>query len=132
MGSDDDQKGPGGRPPHEPDDVSTAIVESMVMRGHSQEMIAEAVGIAEKTLRKHYREILDRGKEAADAQVVQTAYQMATDGKHAGMTRYWLNCNVDDWSAPTERREVDAKHEHSGDGVKIYLPDNGKRESDDG
>jgi len=86
-----------GQPPHEPTDLSRTVVESLAMEGRTQEEIAEMIGLSQPTLRKYYRQEIDKAKMVADAQVVQTAYKMAVSGESASMTRYWLNCNTDSW-----------------------------------
>lgn len=50
-----DEKRRRGRPPHQPTDESRALVVAMVSRGAPVEEIARAVGVAESTLRGHYR-----------------------------------------------------------------------------
>lgn len=84
---------------HEPDAVTEAVVEALAMEGHDQQTIADRLDIHPNTLRKHYREILDRAKLSAHAQVVQTAFAMATSGENPSMTRYWLNCRSPDWAS---------------------------------
>jgi hypothetical protein len=51
----------GGRPPHEPDERTRAIVESVVAFGITQDDIAAHLGINGDTLRKHYRKELNEG-----------------------------------------------------------------------
>jgi len=101
--------GPGpttaGAPAHEPDEVTEAVVEALAMQGASQKEIAERIGIHRETLANHYREILDRAKEAAEAQVVKTAFQMATSGSDPSMTKFWLKCQSDNWT-PKEGKEL--------------------------
>jgi hypothetical protein len=66
-------------------------VRSMSAFGLRQEDIANCIGIrSPKTLRRHFREELDRSGIEANARVAQTAFQMATSGKHPLMTMFWL------------------------------------------
>jgi hypothetical protein len=59
--------------------------------GIKQEGITKMLGLrSPKTLRKHFREELDRGAVEAHAQVAQTCYQMANSGKHPQITMFWL------------------------------------------
>ena len=51
----------GGRPPHEPDERTRAIVESAVAFGITQDDMAAHLGINGDTLRKHYRKELNEG-----------------------------------------------------------------------
>ena len=46
-----------------------------------------------KTLRKHFRDELDRGRIGAEIKVRRTLYEMATSGKHLSATIDWLNRN---------------------------------------
>lgn len=61
----DRPRGP-GRPPHEPTEETREIVVAMVARGDGHAEIAEAIGVSEPTLLKHYEEELDTpGPQAA-------------------------------------------------------------------
>ena len=106
------QHKPKGRPPFEPDDQTREFVKLCVMGGIPQEDIAGVIGITDKTLRKHFRYELDTAYERANAKVVNTAFQMATDGKNASMTMFWLKTRMG-WKE-TQR------HEHTGaDGERL-------------
>jgi len=132
MASNDDSnssRGP-GRPPHEPTETTTSVVEALAMQGWPKVDIAEAIGISKPTLNKHYADILESAQVMANAQVVQTAFEMATSGASPSMTRYWLNCRTD-WQ-PSENVDITSDGEKvQGPPVSIYLPDNGKAEDDD-
>jgi hypothetical protein len=66
-------------------------VKSLVGIGTKQSDIAPVVGIrSEKTLRKHFREELDRGALEANSKVAQTLFQMATSGKCIAATVFWM------------------------------------------
>jgi DNA-binding XRE family transcriptional regulator len=131
MASNDDDtssRGP-GRPPHEPTETTTSVVEALAMQGWAKKDIAEAIGISKPTLNKHYEEILESAQVMANAQVVQTAFEMATSGSSPSMTRYWLNCRTD-WQ-PSENVDITS----DGDKIEspqavVMLPDNGKRDDD--
>jgi len=59
--------------------------------GIKQADIATEVGLrSPKTLRKHFRDELDRGRIGADIKVGKTLYGMATSGKRLSATIYWL------------------------------------------
>lgn len=64
---------------HIPSDTVRGKVEILAAMGYPQEFIASKLGMAEKTLRKHYRDILDRAIAEADFAVVQRLYKHATD-----------------------------------------------------
>jgi hypothetical protein len=70
-------------------------------------------GLSPKTLRKFFREELDKGGLKANYKVSSNMFKMATgDGKHAfNAGKYWLNCR-----APTEwnERVIPEKLELSG------------------
>jgi len=115
---------PGGRPEHEPTEVTAAVVEALGMCGHSNEVIAERIGIHRNTLTKHYGDILDNLELKANAQVQQTAFQMAASGENPSMTRYWLNCRSGDWN---NKKNVDVTSDGDkveGGGVNVVIHDN--------
>lgn len=63
----------------------------MAACGIDQEQIAARIGIrSPKTLRRHYRQELDRGSVDANTRVAQTLLKMATSGNHAAATIFWL------------------------------------------
>ena len=67
-----------------------------------QEDIAREVGLrSPKTLRKHFREDLDRGRIEAIIRVRKTLLEMATSGKHPSATIHWLNRQAGGQSRPT-------------------------------
>jgi hypothetical protein len=81
------------RPKLEPTHKQREFVRTLTGYGFSQEMIARRIGIrSPKTLRKHFREELDKGSLDANATVAQTAFQMAISGKHPLMTMFWMKC----------------------------------------
>src|SRR5712692_1101959 len=75
------------RPRFIPTDEQRRTVKLMSAYGIKQEEIAKMVGLrSSKSLRKHFRQELDRGTIEATAQVSQTLYKMATSGKHPAAT----------------------------------------------
>jgi hypothetical protein len=59
--------------------------------GVDQEQIAARIGIrSTKTLRKYYREELDRGAVDANAMVGQALFKMATSGNHPAASIFWM------------------------------------------
>ncbi|HTB11904.1 MAG TPA: hypothetical protein VK752_10045 [Bryobacteraceae bacterium] len=68
------------------------VVKVMSACGIRQEDIATEVGLrSPKTLRKHFREELDRGRIGADIEVGKTLYKMAISGRRPAATIYYLN-----------------------------------------
>jgi len=79
------------RPRIKPTAEQRRLVKSLSAFGVPQEQIASRIGIrSTKTLRKHYREELDRGTLEANTNVAKTLYQMATSGHHPAATLFWL------------------------------------------
>jgi predicted acetyltransferase len=67
------------------------MVRTMAAFGIAQGEIARSVGIrSAKTLRRHFREELDRAETEAIARVAQNLYQMATSGKNVAAAIFWL------------------------------------------
>jgi hypothetical protein len=79
------------RPKLQPTEQQRRLVKSLVAMGNRQEDIARVLGIrSPKTLRKHYRQELDRGALEANHNVAQTLYKMATSGQRPAATMFWL------------------------------------------
>jgi hypothetical protein len=67
------------------------MVKTRSAYGVPQEQIARQVGLrSPKTLRKHFRDELDRGETEANTKVAQTLFGMATSGDHPAATFFWL------------------------------------------
>ena len=80
------------RPRFEPIDPQRQLVKSLAAYGIGQEEIARKIDVSAKTLRRHFREELDRGATDANAQVAQAMYKMATSGEFPAATIFWLKC----------------------------------------
>lgn len=79
------------RPKFKPTDLHRTTVRSLAAYGINHEDIAKMIGLrSPKTLRRHFKEELARGSIEATAQVSQTLYQMATSGKDAACTIFWM------------------------------------------
>jgi hypothetical protein len=65
-------------------------VESMAGLGLRFDDIARIKNMSDDTLKKYAKEQLQRGRAMAKAQVMQTAFKMATSGKVPAMTMFWL------------------------------------------
>lgn len=94
-----------GRPPYEPNDKDRTMVRLLCAGGITQDRIAEAVGISEPTLRKHYKAELLIGKAQMDALAVATLGKaMQRGGKEAVAAAKWWTQSRMGWS---ERGIVD-------------------------
>jgi hypothetical protein len=78
------------RPAFLPSDDQRRMVKSMAAYGIRQEEIAATISVSAKTLRRRFRQELDRGATEANTQVGQAMYQMATSGKSPQCTMFWL------------------------------------------
>jgi hypothetical protein len=79
------------RPKMMPTEEQRRLVKSLSAYGITHEQIAQQVGIrSAKTLRKHFREELDRGAVEANANVAKTLYRLATSGTSPVSTIFWL------------------------------------------
>lgn len=84
---------------HEPDDHSRAMVEAMSGYGIPHDDIATVVGCDPKTLRKHYRDELDRGGIKANSKVAENLFKIATGKGREAVTAaiFWLKVRAG-WS----------------------------------
>lgn len=71
-----------GREPHEPTALSRGSVEMMAAAGVTSEQIAAVIGISGKTLRKHYRDELDRAVPKLILAAVGKLYNVMTRSKN--------------------------------------------------
>ena len=69
-----------GRKPFEPTKEQNAEVLTMALSGTPEDEIARVIGIAPKTLRKHFRETLDTAHTRANARVAGSLYSAAIAG----------------------------------------------------
>lgn len=75
-----------------PTEEQRHLVKVLSSYGIRQADIGTEVGLrSPKTLRKHFRQELDRGRIGANIRVGKTLYAMATSGEHASATIYWLS-----------------------------------------
>ena len=89
---------------YEPTPEQRRTVKPMAGFGTPYTDIAPFLGIDTKTLRKHFREELDRGMTEANAKVAQSLFQMATQGKNVAAAIFWMKARAG-WR---EKQEVDA------------------------
>ena len=80
-------------------------VKTMAGFGVPQEDIAIFLGIDAKTLRKHFRDELDRGVTEANAKVAQSLFQMATQGKNVAAAIFWMKARAG-WREKIEVKPV--------------------------
>lgn len=93
-----------------PTEEQRRLVKVMSGFGIPQPDIAAQIGIDAKTLRKHFREELDRGMTEANMRVAQSLFNMATTGGSVAAAIFWMKAR----SGWREKHEV----EHTGDGVR--------------
>ena len=84
-----DEKKKGGSPEHVPTEESRAKVADFTCAGFTQTDIAKYFNIDDKTLRKHYRDELDKAKLEMIRGLSQNAYRMALGGSEK-MTEFLL------------------------------------------
>lgn len=95
----------GGRPAHEPNENIRRVVKALAMEGKPRTYICEALGISRETLYKYYGDDIKNAKLIADEKVIQTAYNLAVDGEHPRMTKFWLQTQRG-WSKKTTIEHV--------------------------
>jgi len=88
-------------------DEQRRTVREMAGCGVPQKDISRAVGISEPTLRRAFRDELDRAAVEANNKVAQSLFQMATEGRNVTAAIFWLKTRAG-WKEPVH-------HEHSGE-----------------
>jgi hypothetical protein len=78
-----------GRPPYLPSDEDRGKVSLMNSLGIPQSQIALLLGIAPKTLRKHFRKELDLSAIEANCHVLTSLFEMATSRRSAAAAIFW-------------------------------------------
>jgi hypothetical protein len=78
----------------EPSEEQRRLVRAMAGFGVPQADIAAHVEIDPKTLRKHFRQELDRGTTEANVKVAQSLFQMATQGKNVAAAIFWMKARA--------------------------------------
>ena len=77
------------RRPHEPSKESRQLVQLHATIGTPQKVIADIIGIDDKTLTKYYRAELDQAMARANASVGGALFNKATKGDTAAMI-FWM------------------------------------------
>src|SRR5215217_4737723 len=96
----------GGRPSFEPSQSQRQMVEAMAGCGVPEADIAVVIGIAPKTLRRHFRDELDMGHIKASAKIAGNLYRIATGSGREAVTAaiFWLKVRAG-WREPLGSRE---------------------------
>ena len=97
----------------EPTEDQRRTVRALSGYGVPQDGIAIHIGVDPKTLRKHFRDELDRGSVEATAKVAQSLFNMATQGNNVAAAIFWMKARAG-W------REKQEMH-HSGEPVIIRV-----------
>lgn len=82
-------KSKGARPSHKPTPEQRQLVQLHATVGTPQSIIADIIGIDDKTLRKHYREELDQATAKANAAIGGALFNKAKNGDTAAQI-FWL------------------------------------------
>ena len=97
-------------------------VKSLAGMGLTKQQICALIGLRSvNTLRKHFREELDRAAPEALAKVRQTAFRLATSGRHPKMTLRWLERRAK-WSPGMRSRPEAGQAQHYRWTVEEYQP----------
>ena len=78
----------------DPTEDQRRTVKALAGYGVPQEGIAIHIGIDAKTLRKHFRDELDRGSVEATAKVAQTLFHLATVEKNVPSVIFWMKARA--------------------------------------
>ena len=92
-----------------PTDEQRRMARVMSGFGIPQPDIAAHFGIDAKTLRKHFREELDRGMTEANLKVAQSLFNMATTGGNVAAAIFWMKARAGWREKPLPDEEADAK-----------------------
>lgn len=80
-------------PSHKPTPETRAEVKALAAVGVREDEISKYVGIAPATLRKHYRDELDKAHIQANANVARALYTQATSGNTAAAI-FWMKARA--------------------------------------
>ena len=113
-------------PVFEPSEEQRRLVRAMAGFGMPQENIATPLAIDPKTLRKHFRQELNRGAIQANVKVAQSLFQMATEGRNVAAAIFWMKSRAG-WR---ERHDIHvstaAVHQLSDDALLRMITASGK------
>ena len=91
-----------GRKPHSPTTATRQMVQLHTTVGTPQAIVADMLGIDDKTLRKYYREELDQSLAKANATVGGALFNKAKGGDTTAMI-FWMKTQAG-WR---EKQEID-------------------------
>jgi hypothetical protein len=81
-------------PLFDPSDDQRRLVKTMAGFGIPQPAIAMHLQIDPKTLRKHFRDELDRGTTELNVRVAQSLFRMATEGQNVAAAIFWMKARA--------------------------------------
>ena len=85
---------PRGGVAYAPTDGQRRMVKVMSGFGIPQQDIASQLGVDAKTLRKHFRDELDRGMTEANMRVAQSLFNLATTGGNVAVAIFWMKARA--------------------------------------
>lgn len=92
-----------GQPPWKPSEHDRKLVKTLAGYGFPQLDIAQTIGVAKMTLRKHCPDELRTGKLAANAKVAESLFKKATGNGPAAVTAaIWWSKTQMGWTEKTE------------------------------
>jgi len=111
-------RGP-GRPPRMMTPQELDQAETMAGLGLRDDQIAQVLGMAERTMTRHARDRLHRGRAKALAAVAQTCYRLATSGRCPAATFFYLKTQGR-WQEVDRSVHVDANS--TAGTVRVVIP----------
>ena len=81
------------RPSFEPTEEQRRQVKMFTAFGNTQQQIASVLKVSDRTLRKHFREELNRGSTEANSQIANALFKKAKDGNTTAQI-FWLKCRA--------------------------------------
>jgi hypothetical protein len=90
--------------PHEPTETTRSEVERLAGLGLPLKMIAAFIGIADKTLSKHYEPEIGRGKAHAGAKVAQCLFEQCMAGNTTALI-FWTKTQLN-WKETSVQETV--------------------------
>ena len=109
------------RPKYEPIAATRQMVQLHATVGTAQSVIADILGIDDKTLRKHYREELDQAKAKANATIGGALFNKAKGGDTSAMI-FWMKTQAG-WSERTIVAGPGPNGEHLVTTIRIVAED---------
>jgi hypothetical protein len=106
-------------------DAMRERVRSLASVGSRQEDIAAIIGCDPKTLRKHFRDELDRAMAEANAAVAGYLFDAAKGGNIAAII-FWLKTRANWREGMTADDPIPGADAASNSGVVLVLPDNSR------